>query len=393
MTAFRAAMRGLEQTLGGSLLGSAVAGAASLADQLDVVAAFAGVTAREGFRWERGRVGGWEGVWVNGCVGGVVAPRCLPLQTFRLHAAGGCRKAVEARISDWHLALMQELDASKALFECVKAALPPGFLPLPPCAGKVLLARGLLRRIERTWEHLVALGPLLPPASPRAAESAAAYEALHCGLQQYVNAVNMQVGKGGVDGSGDDEVLMLPCPRADSLTHSIFASPVAWTAIQLLQWYASVPPDLISHMQGSTLLRRQDPHAVVVPQPAAPGNGAADAAPTPGLALLQVNLSPQLHDALEEARCFEAQRLGVPAIASELLSERQRLRSLAVGAGAVCQAYNALLGSGLSAEDRRLCRDRIRFVFFRCEGNVSLYVREHALGAGAWSLEVGGCRE
>lgn len=56
---------------------------------------------------------------------------------------------------------------------------------------------------------------------------------------------------------------------------------------------------------------------------------------------------------------FERQRDGVPGAAQDLLPERQRLRALVVGVQAVAAAYNGVL-AGLSPEDRRLCRDRIR---------------------------------
>lgn len=104
-----------------------------------------------------------------------------------------------------------------------------------------------------------------------------------------------------------------------------------------LQWYASVPADIASHM--STNLLQQDK--------AAGG-------------LLRVALSPQLHAALEEGFIFTRLRLGVPPAVTELLQERPRLRSLWVSAVQVCRAYNAVLGS-LGAEERRLCRDRIRW--------------------------------
>ena len=77
------------------------------------------------------------------------------------------------------------------LFEGVKDELPPQGAPLPVHAGRVLLLRGLLRRIERTWDHLSTMAGYLP-AVPRAAESGAAYEALHMGLQEYTNTLNMQ---------------------------------------------------------------------------------------------------------------------------------------------------------------------------------------------------------
>lgn len=86
--------------------------------------------------------------------------------------------------------------------------------------------------------------------------------------------------------------------------------------------------------------------------------------------LLRVALPPPLQVALEEAFIFLRQRLGVPPAVSELMQERPRLRGLRVGAVQVCRAYNAVLGS-LSAEDRRLCRDRIRW---ESSGNFILLV-------------------
>ncbi len=105
-----------------------------------------------------------------------------------------------------------------------------------------------------------------------------------------------------------------------------------------LQWYGSIPFDLGGHLQHNLL--RQDR--------AAGG-------------LLHLNLSPQLAAALEESYNFERQRDGVPGAAQDLLPERQRLRALMVGVQAVADAYNRVL-AGLSPDNRRLCRDRIRWV-------------------------------
>ncbi|KAL4458111.1 hypothetical protein ABPG75_012976 [Micractinium tetrahymenae] len=251
MAAFRGAVRDLEQMLG-NILGGAAGQASSLAARLDIIQAFAQATTRDGLR-----------------------------------------KAVEARMSEWHGQFVDELAAVKRAFEGIKAELPLR-MALPQHAGRVAVLRGLLRRIERTWDHLAGMAGHLP-AVPRAAESAAAYEALHMGLQQSVSTLNNQ-------------------------------------------WYASVPGDIASHMNVNLL--QQDKTAG---------------------GLLRVALSPQLHAALEEAFLFSRQRLGVPPAVSELLQERPRLRSLWVSAVQVCRAYNAVLGS-LSAEDRRLCRDRIRFL-------------------------------
>ena len=110
----------------------------------------------------------------------------------------------------------------------------------------------------------------------------------------------------------------------------------AWPLLPLLQWYGSVPADLAAHLAHNLL--HQD---------------------KAGGGLLHVNLGPQLQAALEEGHLFERQRMGVPAAAADLLAQRPRLRAAWVGAVQVCRAYNALLGS-LSAEERRLCRDRIR---------------------------------
>lgn len=104
-----------------------------------------------------------------------------------------------------------------------------------------------------------------------------------------------------------------------------------------MQWYASVPYDLPAQLSHNLL--RLDR--------AAGG-------------LLRPNLSPQVAAALEEASLFDRLRLGLPGAAQDVLKERQRLRALAVGALAVARSYNALLGS-LSAGDRRLCRDRLRW--------------------------------
>ena len=113
-------------------------------------------------------------------------------------------------------------------------------------------------------------------------------------------------------------------------------TPPACRLLPLLQWYGSVPADLAAQLTHNLL--HQD---------------------KAGGGLLHVNLSPQLQAALEEGQLFERQRMGVPAAAADLLPERPRLRAAWVGAVQVCRAYNAVLGS-LSAEERRLCRDRIR---------------------------------
>jgi len=89
-----------------------------------------------------------------------------------------------------------------------------------------------------------------------------------------------------------------------------------------LQWYASVPTDIASHMHSSNLLQQDK---------AAGG-------------LLRVNLSPQLHSVLEEAFLFERQRMGVPPAAGALMQERQRLRALWVGAVQVSQGWGKLDG-------------------------------------------------
>ena len=107
----------------------------------------------------------------------------------------------------------------------------------------------------------------------------------------------------------------------------------------LLQWYGSIPFDLGTQLQHNLL--RQDW--------AAGG-------------LLRLNLSPQLGAALEESYVFERQRDGGPGAALDLLPERQRLRALVVGVQAVASAYNRVL-EGLSTQDRRLCRDRIRWAY------------------------------
>ena len=95
-------------------------------------------------------------------------------------------------MTNWHQAFLRELSAVKAAFEGIKAELPPGGPPLAPHALRVLLLRGLLRRIERCWDQLAGMGGAMPTV-PKAAESVAAYEALHMGLQQHINALNMGV--------------------------------------------------------------------------------------------------------------------------------------------------------------------------------------------------------
>ena len=88
----------------------------------------------------------------------------------------------------WHHHFQAELATVKQLFDVHKAELPRGAL-LPSHAGRAALLRGLLLRIEGSWDHLQALAPNLPPVA-QAAESAAAYEALHSGLQQCRNQLN-----------------------------------------------------------------------------------------------------------------------------------------------------------------------------------------------------------
>lgn len=98
-------------------------------------------------------------------------------------------------MADWHAQWLGELAAVKAAFEGLKAALPPG-PPLPPHAGRVALLRGMLRAIERTADCLANVTGYVPVV-PRAAESGAAYEALHTGMSQYANNLNLQVGLDG----------------------------------------------------------------------------------------------------------------------------------------------------------------------------------------------------
>lgn len=93
-------------------------------------------------------------------------------------------------MGEWHQRFMEELNAVKGMFEVVKMELPAG-LALPSQAGRAVLLRGLLRRIERTWDGLQSMASCLP-AVPLAAGSAAAYEAVHSGLQQFINTTTSQ---------------------------------------------------------------------------------------------------------------------------------------------------------------------------------------------------------
>jgi hypothetical protein len=105
----------------------------------------------------------------------------------------------------------------------------------------------------------------------------------------------------------------------------------------LVQWFSTAATDLIS-LLNSNLLRQDKAEC----------------------GFLHVNLAPALLLALEEAYVFERQWLGVPAAAASLLPERLRLRATWIGACAVSRAYNMLLGS-LTIEERRLCKDRVRY--------------------------------
>ncbi len=95
-------------------------------------------------------------------------------------------------MSDWHGQFLAELAAVKRAFESIKAELP-AHTALPQHAGRVAMMRGLLRRIGRTWDHLAGMAGHVPVV-PKAAESTAAYEALHAGLQQTIGSLNNQVG-------------------------------------------------------------------------------------------------------------------------------------------------------------------------------------------------------
>lgn len=95
-------------------------------------------------------------------------------------------------MSDWHGQFLAELAAVKRAFERIKAE-PQLCTTLPLHVGRVTLLRGLLRRIERTWDHLASMTGHVPEV-PQAVESAAAYEALHTGLQQLITTLNNQVG-------------------------------------------------------------------------------------------------------------------------------------------------------------------------------------------------------
>lgn len=117
-----------------------------------------------------------------------------PCQPPPLHPL--CSKAVEAQTALWHSAFLSELAAAKRTFEGLKAELPAG-PALPPHSGRMLVLRGLIRSVERVWDHLQALaGGGCLPAVPTAAESTAAYEALHMGMQQYANTLHMEASRG-----------------------------------------------------------------------------------------------------------------------------------------------------------------------------------------------------
>lgn len=123
---------------------------------------------------------------------GYIPCPCLYNPTLPWHlSASPCSKAVEARTSDWHSRFLDELGAVKRAFEGIKAE-PPLCAALPQHAGRVAMLRGLLRRLERTWDHLTGMAGHVP-AVPRAAESAATYEALRMGLQQCISTLNSQV--------------------------------------------------------------------------------------------------------------------------------------------------------------------------------------------------------
>lgn len=120
-------------------------------------------------------------------------------------------------MSLWHQAFLGELAAAKRAFEGVKTELPAG-AALPPCSGRVLVARGLLRSIQRGWDHLQALGGGgCLPAVPKAAESAAAYEALAMGMQQYAAALHVDVSRAWWGGRGGGGL-----GRLSSLSHHTY---------------------------------------------------------------------------------------------------------------------------------------------------------------------------
>lgn len=131
-------------------------------------------------------------------------------------------------MADWHQLWLGELAAVKAAFEGAKASLPPGGPPLPPHAGRVVLIRGLLASVERVAGHLAGMGAAVP-AVPKAAESAAAYEALHAGLGQCASALNMQargwVGGWGAVRAAADLAALLLMPSRPRLLHT--SSPPA----------------------------------------------------------------------------------------------------------------------------------------------------------------------
>ncbi len=103
----------------------------------------------------------------------------------------------------WHQEFLGQLAATKRAFEGLKADLPAG-AALPPYSGRMLVLRGMLQSIERSWDHLQALaGGGCLPAVPKAAESAAAYDALHMGMQQYANTLHMEASWAVWRGAGD----------------------------------------------------------------------------------------------------------------------------------------------------------------------------------------------
>ncbi|GAB4820450.1 hypothetical protein N2152v2_007496 [Parachlorella kessleri] len=109
---------------------------------------------------------------------------------YRIATREGLRKYVETKMSEWHMQFMHELNQVKDLFESIKLKLPPAS-PIAEQAGQALLIVGLLKRIDTTWDSLQNVQALLPAVS-KAADSSAAYEALHAGMQQAINTINTQ---------------------------------------------------------------------------------------------------------------------------------------------------------------------------------------------------------
>ena len=91
---------------------------------------------------------------------------------------------IERQAARWYTLFTAELHAVRRI---VRAPSTPG--ALPEAGSRLLLLRGLRRRVESMWHGHQAVASCLP-VMPEAAQAAATYQSLHASLSQEINSVH-----------------------------------------------------------------------------------------------------------------------------------------------------------------------------------------------------------